>query len=273
VVTRGSLSPGWQAHCVASAADDAEFTPRDDALVIRTAANPGYYWGNCLLLPHAPRDGDLAHWCTRFAAELPEAQHVAIGFDAPALAEPLPSWRAAGFEIEDNAVLTLAAIDLAAPIAPLAGGRVQIRELVLPDETAAAVDLQVDCNEHGHEPAGCRRFRERAMDAVRHWQSRGIGSWFGAWVDGALVASCGVVHDGRLGSLRHVETHPEWRRQGLCRALVRAACAQAFGAWGLRQLVVDADPHDVALGIYRALGFRDIGGYWQAQRRAPGDAA
>lgn len=271
VVTRESLSAGWQAHCVASAADGAEFTPRDDALVLRTPANPGYYWGNCLLLPHAPRDADLAHWCARFAAALPAAQHVAIGFDAPMQAEPLPAWQAAGFEIEDTAVLELEPDGLAAPVAPRLAGRVEIRSLHLPAESEAVVDLQVVSDEGQHAEVGYRRYRSRAMAAVAGWQARGVGDWFAAWVNGAMVAHCGLVHDGHIGSLQHVETHPQWRRRGLCRALVQAACHQGFVRWGLQRLVVGADTNDVAIGIYRGLGFRDIGGYWHAQRRHPED--
>jgi ribosomal protein S18 acetylase RimI-like enzyme len=270
-VTPASLSAGWRAHCVASAADDAQFTPREDALVLCTPTNPGYYWGNCLLLPHAPRDQDLAHWCARFKAELPEAQHVAIGFDVPTLAEPLPTWQAAGFEIEDCTVLELAPADLAAPTDTRSAGRVTMRSLRLPDEAEAVVDLQVTCDERDHDSSGYRRYRSRAMAAVAGWQARGVGDWFAAWVDGTMVANCGLVHDGQIGSVQHVETHPHWRRQGLCRALVQSACRHGFERWGLQRIVVSADPGDVAIRIYRAMGFRDIGATWQAQRRHPDD--
>jgi len=35
--------------------------------------------------------------------------------------------------------------------------------------------------------------------------------------------------------------------------------------------VMCADPHDVAVGIYRRLGFEDVGASFQLQRNAPGD--
>ena len=86
-----------------------------------------------------------------------------------------------------------------------------------------------------------------------------------------LAADCGLVHDGVMGRFQHVGTQPEWRRRGLCRALVHHVCAHAFGTLGLQRLVMCADPHDVAIGIYRSVGFAQVGNHWGLQRRAPRD--
>jgi hypothetical protein len=34
-----------------------------------------------------------------------------------------------------------------------------------------------------------------------------------------------------------------------------------------------ADPHDVAIGLYRSLGFRQVDTLWMLERRAPEDRA
>jgi hypothetical protein len=46
-------------------------------------------------------------------------------------------------------------------------------------------------------------------------------------------------------------------------------CRDAFERLGLRRLVMVADPHDVAIDLYRALGFAPVETIWCLQRRGP----
>jgi ribosomal protein S18 acetylase RimI-like enzyme len=82
-----------------------------------------------------------------------------------------------------------------------------------------------------------------------------------------LAADCGLVHDGAMGRFQFVGTQPAWRRRGLCRALVHHVCRHAFDTLGLQRLVMCADPHDVAIGIYRSVGFVQVELHWCLQRR------
>ena len=109
------------------------------------------------------------------------------------------------------------------------------------------------------------------MQRMAAMQSAGSGLWFGALTGGVLAADCGLVHDGVMGRFQYVETQAEWRRRGLCRALVWHVCHHAFGALGLQHLVMCADPHDVAISIYRSVGFLQVDSHWCLQRRPPHD--
>ncbi|MBC7665013.1 MAG: GNAT family N-acetyltransferase [Caulobacter sp.] len=152
----------------------------------------------------------------------------------------------------------------------------EFRVLELPRDSAAVVDKQVVVDERRHEPAGYRVFAERQMARYAAMQRAGLGHWFGlvANVDGrrVLAASCGLFRDPRsrdgLGRFQYVSTHPAWRRRGLCTALVHAACKHGFEAMDLRTLVMVADPHDVAIGVYESVGFRRGASTWQFERPA-----
>src|ERR1022692_1585511 len=61
--------------------EGAEVVDRGDHLVIRSLDNPGFWWGNFLLLDAVPEAGTAGTWLTRFAAEFPAARHVALGVD------------------------------------------------------------------------------------------------------------------------------------------------------------------------------------------------
>ena len=79
---------------------------RGDYLVVRTPDDPGYYYGNLLVLPAAPQVGEVAFWTRRFGDELggdPAIRHVTFLWDGVSgdtgAADEL---RAAGFTIEQT---------------------------------------------------------------------------------------------------------------------------------------------------------------------------
>ena len=270
------LRPGWRSDFILHR-HGAVVTERADCLVVRTPANPNFYWGNFLLLPQAPRDDELAHWMDRFDEEItrvqPASQHVALGINGAPAGETLPTWVNAGFEVLPTAVLELRPGQLQAP-ARAARGEVQVRPLDLAHELEAAVVLQcADAN--GFDPSQYALHRRAQMQRYACMAEAGEALWFGAWCDGVLAADCGLMRDGTapgaLGRFQHVSTHPLWRRRGLCSALVHEASRHGFEAWGLARTLMCADPADVAITIYESLGFRRIDGEWGLQLRAPQD--
>jgi len=273
------LSLGWQTDLI-FARFDGEVVDRGTHLLVRTPGNPTYWWGNFLLFPHAPRDGDLARWLALFDAEIaatqPESRHRAFGVDVPDRLVLPADFAAAGFELNEATVLTLASPQLRAPARPLAAG-FEFAVLDLPRDGAAVVDKQVAVDAARYEPLGYRAFAERQMARYAAMQAAGLGHWFGVYArSGAgrvLIASCGLFRDPRrddgLGRFQYVSTHPAWRRRGACTALVHAVCRHGFERMGLRTLAMVADPNDVAIGVYESLGYRRGASTWQFERRPP----
>jgi GNAT superfamily N-acetyltransferase len=225
---------------------------RGDYLAVRSPHNPTYWWGNFLLLAAPPEPGQADAWLETFAAEFPEAKHVALGIDVTEIsAVDVGALAAAGLRLERSAVLTATAVHK--PPHPNAGAT--YRELAGDDDWRQAADLRAVLSEGepGSEPAflAARIASERALTEAGH------GSWFGAFVDGKLVAHLGLVTDGSgIARYQNVETHPGWRRQGLAGTLVWHA-----GQHGLKNLastlVMAADPQYVAIRVYRSVGFVD----------------
>jgi hypothetical protein len=92
---------------------------------------------------------------------------------------------------------------------------VSIRALKTESDWEKAVDNQVVCREPEEEETGYRAFRQRQMD--RYWKmvEAGLGDWLGAFVDQRLVADLGVFHAEGVGRFQSVETHPDFRAEGL----------------------------------------------------------
>jgi len=272
------LSLGWRTDLI-FARFDGTVAGRGNHLRVLTPSNPTYWWGNFLLFRHAPGPGDLERWMALFEQEIasvqPASRHRAFGVDVRERVTLTPEFAAAGFTLNEAAVLTLARAQVCGPRKPLPAA-IEFHVLRLPEDAAAIVDKQVEVDAGRHEPSGYRVFAQRQMDRYAAMQRAGLGHWFGLVATvgrrSVLVASCGLFRDASnddgLGRFQYVSTHPAWRRRGLCAALVHAACRHGFETMGLRTLVMVADPGDVAIGIYESLGFGRGVSAWQFERPA-----
>ncbi|TYB47973.1 GNAT family N-acetyltransferase [Actinomadura chibensis] len=213
--------------------------------VVRTPANPFFWWGNFVLVaPGALRDAPGL-----FAAEFPNASHVAIGVDTTEGGTVRRAeWEGLGMDVEIDSVLT--ASSLRAPARP---ARADLRPLAGDDwERVARLRHACEGPEPSREHAA---FLAAKLAEERRLCEAGAATWFGAFVDGELRAGLGVVRDGRgVARYQRVETHPEFRRRGLASSLVHHAGTDAM-ARGARTLVIVAEPRGPAIGVYRSLGF------------------
>jgi hypothetical protein len=80
-------------------------------LVVRTPANPSFYWGNFLLLATPPTPDLADHWIDVFQRALPESRHRAFGVDGVAgSVDDLAPFATRGFETDGASVMTAASV-------------------------------------------------------------------------------------------------------------------------------------------------------------------
>jgi ribosomal protein S18 acetylase RimI-like enzyme len=247
------VSLGFRTDLMLRALEGSEIVSRGDYLVIRSGRNPGYWWGNFLLLGSPPRPDETGRWLSRFGAEFPEAGHVALGVDVTDMAAVDPAGLlAAGLRLERSTVLTAAAVHEP----PHPDQTAQIRQLAGDDDWRQAAELRMAANQEN--PGGEPAFVQTRIAAERALAQAGPGHWFGAFRDGRLLASLGLVCDGSpVARYQNVETHPAARRQGLAGSLVCQAGRYGLDVLGAATLVIVADPDDVAIRVYRSVGFAD----------------
>ena len=84
---------------------------RGTHLVVRTPANPGFHWGNFLLLATPPEPGSGEYWLEEFHRELPEASHRAFGVDGTSgTKDDLAAFAEAGLDVDASSVMTASAV-------------------------------------------------------------------------------------------------------------------------------------------------------------------
>jgi ribosomal protein S18 acetylase RimI-like enzyme len=225
---------------------------RGGYLAVRSPHNPTYWWGNFLLIAEPPEPGEAGAWLAKFAAEFPTATHVALGVDVTEISSvDVGDFVSAGLRMERSAVMTAQALH--EPPRPY--GDATYRELAGDDDWQQAKELRTVLSDG--EPAAEPGFLAARIASERALTEAGHGSWFGAFVDGKLVAHLGLVTDGDgIARYQNVETHPEWRRRGLGGTLVWRAGEHGLNGMA-KTLVMAADPDYVAIRVYRSVGFID----------------
>ena len=240
-------SLGYRTDLTILALEGSQVADRGDHLVIRTPRNPDYWWGNFLLLRGlAPGSG--AAWLARFTAEFPDARHIALGLDETDAGAVDPG-ELAGMTMERNAVMTATSVHGPPHPNPEAVFR------VLEGDADWRQSLELATAVHDGEPGGDAGFLTARLAAKRALTDAGHGAWYGAFLEGALVSQLGLITDqSGLARYQSVETHPAARRRGLAGTLVWHAGATALTG-DANTLVMVADPEDVAIGVYRSVGF------------------
>jgi ribosomal protein S18 acetylase RimI-like enzyme len=265
-------SLGWQTDLMLRRLAGAQVEDCGAHLVVRTPANPNFYWGNFVLCPPPPDSGSAEQWLTTFAAAHPDARHVAVGVDGTAggLGDDA-GFRAAGLESSVDVVLTAETLSGGRALDPEA----TVRLLDSADDWVQSAQLRQEMDDDaGDNPEMVefgRVFAERRQREFRDLAAAGHGVHVGAFVDGRLRASLGLYGAEGLARFQSVETHPDFRRRGLATALLLLADRELRARMPVERLVIVADPSYVAIGIYRELGFRDaeLKVQWE---RAPGKA-
>ena len=222
---------------------------REGHVLLRTPAVPDFWYGNCLAMPAPPRAGDYGAWMARFERELPGAAHRVFLVDAPGgETGAVKDFEDSGFGIQVSDVLVTEA-----PRRPegIAEGFVY-RPLEDDADWAAVVDLSQAVNAGG--PGADRTYLEGRYGACRRAVALGRGRWWGAWAGDRLAADMGLFWEDGLVRFQSVETHPDFRRRGLCRSLLHAACVRAVQELGAVTFVI-VPVDDTVRRIYESVGF------------------
>jgi GNAT superfamily N-acetyltransferase len=256
--------------------------------VIRTPSNPTYYWGNYLLFERAPRPGDARRWPMLFdqliAANQPQSTHRAFGWMEDASGD-IDAFLADGYS-QNNAVV-MQSIDV--PVVPAPTLDARLRPFALDGTEAestwsALVELSVATRDPQYGEEGYRSFARQRVASWRALARAGRGNWFGAFIDQVgsaprLIAALGVYaeterEDGeRLARYQSVMTESDYRRRGLCRALIALAARHAKDGLQADRLIIVAAAGEMPEQLYASVGFTAAGLQRGVQRMGDSERA
>lgn len=240
------LPPGWATDLAVLELTGSTVDDRGDHLVVRTPDNPGFHWGNVVLVTDPSVGDDAERWVCTFATEHPAATWVAVGLVAPPT-DPA-AWQALQVELDVDEALTTRTRPSATGLAE----GYAVRQL---DSNAwtQSIERAVAGNERA-DPATFRAFAEQRVAARRVLSARGDAAFFGAFAGERLVAELGIVRCGSTARYQDVSTEAAHQRRGLARHLLSVAAGWAAERGCDRWVIVAAADSDAGR-LYRRAGF------------------
>ncbi|HEY3545556.1 MAG TPA: GNAT family N-acetyltransferase [Propionicimonas sp.] len=243
------LPLGWATDLAVLRHSGSLVSDHGDHLVVRTPRNPDFHWGNCVFVLDERTVDDAERWLGVFDAAHPGAGWVSVGL----VREPddATAWTAQGVAIEADDVL---ASGQPPTLTPLADGYTVRR--IDGDDWEQVVAAEIADNEltGEYEPALHERFA-RAQTALRRGLSeRDVAAFFGAFADGVLASSLGIVVCGETARYQSVGTDAGHRRRGLAAHLLGVAATWSAGK-GCDRWVIITEAGNPAGRLYRSVGF------------------
>ncbi|PFH07764.1 acetyltransferase (GNAT) family protein [Collimonas sp. PA-H2] len=224
--------------------------------VVRTPATPDYYFGNLLVLEHAPRNQDrprLENDFRQLVGAPPLIKHHTFLWPVRGDATMTPdAFIEAGYEFSENTVLIAHPQDLAA--AAQYSPEITLRRYRNAADWSDWQALKIAENA-GHFPEQeFLRYLAGLQAMYQQMIGNNHGDWWGAFIGDRQVANLGIFFAGDTGRFQAVFTAPSYRNRGICRALVHHVAEHGFGR--AARLVMVADQNHHAARLYEKLGFR-----------------
>ncbi|MCC8404514.1 GNAT family N-acetyltransferase [Paraburkholderia sp. MMS20-SJTN17] len=240
---------------------------RDDYIVVRTPDAPEYFFGNMLVLHRRPAGIDLKRLEHDFAQLIgtpPLITHRTFAW--PESADSVGSLDAF-VEQGYNAIVCRVLAAHSDDVRPVAkNSLVKVRPFAVHqdwDDWSRMQLAEMSC------PADVtsQRYIAHQQMAYRRLIHRGLGNWWGAFINDEQVGSLGLFFLNGVGRFQSVITGKLHRNRNVCKSLmsevIKLTAAQSD------RLVVVADETYHAGAIYEAMGFQQqgrVGSLYQVRR-------
>jgi GNAT superfamily N-acetyltransferase len=255
------LPPGWASDLAVLELTGSTVEEYGDHLLVRTAHNPDFRWGNFLFVMDEDAVADAGRWVETFQSAFAKATWIAIGLIR--MPDDQDAWVVQGLAVELDDVLTTRILPRQTPLAH----GYTVRRLQGGDWEQSLARALAENDRTGEEdPRSYERFARARMQAWRALSERELAAFFGTFADDVLVGELGIVQCGTTARYQSVSTDEKHRRRGLASHLLGVA-ARWVGNRGCDRWVIVTEATNPAGRVYRRLGFEPDTGNAQAYRK------
>ncbi len=227
---------------------------KEDYIVIKTKDNPAHKWGNFLMYPNPPQKKDYKSWTETFEIEFSDlpVKHVAFAWDSSeGMAGEINAFEEHGYYFEYDDIMVASEVVKPGKY----NDHIEIKAVVSEAEWEQVVQLNIVVE--GDKSDAYAAFVTRLMTQYREICLANQCIWMGAYLKDKLVADLGLFHAGELrGLAAMVKTHPEFRKQGICRTLLFEASLLGLKQMNFEKIVLVADRAFGAGRVYADVGYR-----------------
>jgi hypothetical protein len=227
---------------------------QDDYVVVRTPDAPEYFFGNMLVLEQRPSEIDLKRLESDFAEFVgipPLIAHRTFAW--PERADSVVNLDAF---VEQGYDATVCRVLAAHPndIRPVAtNSLVEVRKFGTQRDWDDWSRMQF-ADMPNPSNITSQRYLAHLQTAYRTLIARGLGNWWGAFINDEQVGSLGLFFFGGIGRFQSVLTAEQHRNRNICKTLVSEVIKLTAGQSDRLVMVADESYHAGAL--YEAMGFQ-----------------
>lgn len=228
----------------------------DDHIVVETPDNPKFFWGNYLIFKGSPKLTSITHYMDCFEQHFKNNRnigHIALTWDdinCVISSELAAKFAELEFEIDTTSVMTIQ--NISPKLIKLNG--IKVRKITSKLDWKKAQQLQTSIH-NDFDPNQIYKMLEKRFEQYRHLIGSNNGEWFGAFRGDQLVGDLGIMFDDHVARFQNVKTHPDFRQQGICKALVNAAIGHVQKRVGNIIFVIEAESSGLTERIYQGFGF------------------
>ena len=234
---------------------DGEISRGNGYIAVRTPSCPLLWWGNFVLFADAPKASQVESWEATYDDEVgrgPEIKHRNLAWDATDDEQgAATTFVSRGYALARNVFL------MTDETIPSKHHRddTEVRPIQSDDEWLRALKIEQESLDPERVPRKFRALQTQQMRRNQRLTRNGFGNWFGAFIDGEMVATMGLFVKKGLARCQGVATARAHRRKGYCSTLVHEVCSYGFTRMGTQQVVVMTEPDTPAERIYESVGF------------------
>lgn len=235
---------------------ESQIKEKRNYIVVRTPSRPDYFWGNFIILrDRIDTQIKFQRWIDIYSDEFDTFDSFkTFAFDCvDGNIGDEEIFAAFDFSLYKNKGLVTDAVHPP----PHLNANFEFKIVDVESEIEALIEVHT--NDEWPLPKELEKpFLKQQFESLLKLQQKGIGKRFGAYVDGKLAADLGIYTMGEIGRFNNVATHQNYRRQGLCGALMYLSSDYALANMGVKKLVIEAAEDYHALRIYESVGFTPL---------------
>lgn len=226
-------------------------TQHNDFIKIETPNNPDYFWGNLLIFSRPPRRCDFLNWTKLFKENFLNntlINHLTFTWDIFGEVAETSEFIKNGFVFEETIVLVASQIK-----SNSYNPNFEYRKIISKADWQQVIELQISIGieTENYNIDKYRPFIENRFKAYEELTTQGVGSWFGAFEDGILVADLGLFGSKEFARFQSIETKKNYRKIGIAQSLMIFAATENKN----RPLVIQAVSNGPAIDMYMRIGF------------------
>lgn len=108
---------------------------------------------------------------------------------------------------------------------------------------------------YDYEKEAYEKYIDKKIENYQNLIAQNKGFWIGVFNDDELIANMGLFFKDNLARFQMVRTKKAYRNQGICANLLYYTAKLGFEK--ANKLLIVADTNDIAINIYKRLGFKE----------------